>query len=208
SALRIQFYIERAIFRIKKNNFFILLDEPANDMHPEWQKKLSKYLVDIFKGREENIHFIFTSHSPFMISDLPKENVIFLDTYKKEDEEVKNKKQNIGNCKVLIHNKVLEKKQTFGANIHTLLSDSFFMEDGLMGEFAKQKINKIIRYLNGQNKFIDFPIKDIIKIINTIGEPFLKEKLLSMYNNKYPKSKEEKIAELEAEIERLKNGQN
>ncbi|HFU75446.1 MAG TPA: hypothetical protein ENK66_04295 [Arcobacter sp.] len=208
SALRIQFYIERAIFRIKKNNFFILLDEPANDMHPEWQKKLSKYLVDIFKGREENIHFIFTSHSPFMISDLPKENVIFLDTYKKEDEEVKNKKQNIGNCKVLIHNKVLEKKQTFGANIHTLLSDSFFMEDGLMGEFAKQKINEIIEYFNNKNNVYDNQKDKLLKIINAIGEPFLKDKLLKMYDDKYPPTDEERIRLLEKQIERIKNGKN
>ena len=39
-----------------------------------------------------------------------------------------------------------EGKQTFGANIHTLLSHGFFMKDGLMGEFAKEKIQSIINY--------------------------------------------------------------
>ena len=132
SALRIRFYIEYLINKKNQNNFFILLDEPANDMHPEWQKNLLNYLIDTFKNREQNIHFIFTTHSPFMISDLAKQNIIFLDT----DEQ--------GNCKVV--DGLKEKKQTFGANIHTLLSDGFFMEDGLMGEFAKNKINKIIDF--------------------------------------------------------------
>ncbi|MDZ7818513.1 MAG: hypothetical protein U5K55_07810 [Aliarcobacter sp.] len=36
----------------------------------------------------------------------------------------------------------------FGANIHTLLSHGFFMKDGLMGEFAKGKIDLAIKYLN------------------------------------------------------------
>ena len=40
----------------------------------------------------------------------------------------------------------LKKDKTFGANIHTLLSDSFFLEDGLIGEFAKGKINEIIDF--------------------------------------------------------------
>ena len=38
--------------------------------------------------------------------------------------------------------------ETFGANIHTLLSHGFFMKDGLMGEFAKDKIDTAIKYLN------------------------------------------------------------
>jgi len=95
-------------------------------MHPDWQKKLLNYLIEMFKDRKQEFHFIFTTHSPFMISDLPKENIIFLKDGK-QDKGVK-------------HN------QTFGANIHTLLSDSFFMDDGLMGEFAKGKINEIIDF--------------------------------------------------------------
>ena len=97
----------------------------------------------------------------------------------------KNKKQKIGNCKVLNHNAVLIKQQTFGANIHTLLSDSFFMEDGLMGEFAKGKITEIKEFYQKveEKKKSDFISlkkeyeKKKIKfeeIQSIIGEPFLK----------------------------------
>jgi uncharacterized small protein (DUF1192 family) len=42
-----------------------------------------------------------------------------------------------------------------------------------------------------------------------IGEDFLKQKLLNMYNMKFSiKSKDDEIAELKEEIERLKNAQN
>ena len=123
---------------IDKENILLLIDEGENFLHPNWQKKYISFIVQFIQDNfsDKKIHIIFTSHSPFLLSDIPKQNIIFLDTY--ED----------GKCKVLKHDEVMNKKQTFGANIHTLLSDSFFMDDGLMGEFAKGKINEIIDFHN------------------------------------------------------------
>jgi len=128
--------------------YTIYIDEGENSLHPNWQKKYISYIVQFFKDNfpKNEIHIILTSHSPFLLSDIPKQNIIFLDRYKEDDAEVKNETQKEGNCKVLTHDEVLNKKQTFGANIHTLLSDSFFMEDGLMGEFAESKIKEIINF--------------------------------------------------------------
>ncbi|MFZ3053711.1 MAG: AAA family ATPase [Sulfuricurvum sp.] len=110
----------------------IIADEIDNSLHPKWKKEIFSILIKIFDQFKEiygqiNFHFITTTHSPFILSDIPKENVIFLENgeqkYPFKDNE-----------------------QTFGANIHTLLSHGFFMNDGLMGEFAKSKINKIIEF--------------------------------------------------------------
>jgi len=156
-------------------------------------KKTIQYIIDFLNETDDAkyYHLIFTTHSPFLLSDIPKENIIFL-----------NDEPSI--------------KQTFGANIHTLLSDSFFMDDGLMGEFAKNKINKIIRFLNGKNRFIDFPIEQIEKVIKSIGEPFLKQKLLDMYNKKFIKEytdrQKEKIKkqieDLNSQLKELDNDSN
>lgn len=107
-----------------------------------------------------HIHFIFVTHSPFLLSDLPKKNIIFLD---KVDENTKDKYPSInieklekGNC--LNVSKFIN-INPFGANIHTLLSHGFFMKDGLMGEFAKNKISKILKFLSEENKFIDLEVK-------------------------------------------------
>ena len=98
---------------------------------------------------------------------------------------------------------------SFGANIHTLLSHGFFMKDGLMGEFAKEKISQILFLLSGKIGPINIPQKDIKPIIEIIGEDFLREKLLKMYDEKFQiKSKDEEIKELKAEIERLQNAKN
>ncbi|MGE0050330.1 MAG: AAA family ATPase [Arcobacter sp.] len=128
--LNIRFKIVNELNESRKVNNLILFDEPTNSFHPQWQKNFLKYLVDVFS--DKNIHFIFTSHSPFLLSDLPKENVIFLE-----------KDEKTGNC---INATTKVDITPFGANIHTLLSHGFFMKNGLIGEFAKEKINSIISY--------------------------------------------------------------
>ena len=177
------------IYNNSNKNHLLLFDEPDLSLHPEWQRQYIDELVKVVQKLDKNIklHFFITSHSPFLLSDIPKENIIFLDTYKKDDEEVKNQNQEIGNCKV-----VDGLSQTFGANIHTLLSDSFFMKDGLIGEFAKNKIRTIkvvhkyvlhklkrkILFTQSSKRSRRLLIKRLPKfwqIQKIIGEPFLQK---------------------------------
>lgn len=112
----------------------IAIDEGDLGFHPDWQKKyfsiLVKFLPLIFKNQK--IQLILSTHSPFILSDIPKSNCIFL----KKDEE--------GYSKV---DEGLAISNTFGANIHELLADAFFMEGGLIGDFAKGKINALLKDL-------------------------------------------------------------
>ncbi len=152
------------IYSYCQQNTLLLIDEGDILLHPNWQKK---FINHVYKFLELNFsdykyHLIITSHSPFILSDLPKENVIFL----KNGEEDKT---------VDI--------ETFGANIHTLLSHGFFMKDGLMGEFSKGKIEEIKNFYEKVKKSKN-PKKTYLKkykanitnfryIQSIIGEPFL-----------------------------------
>jgi len=126
----------------KEHTMVLMLDEIENNFHVQWQKELLiqilKFLMIIsHKWYRDNkrIKFLIllSSHSPFLLSDIPKQNIIFLD-----------KDEKTGNC--IVVDGLNDKKETFGANIHTLLSDSFFMKESLMGEFAKRKIKEIINF--------------------------------------------------------------
>ena len=184
----------------EQNLHIFLLDEPELSLHPKWQKQYIYELYNLSKNLAKKIHFIITSHSPFLLSDLPKSNIIFLDTYKKDEDD--NQKE--GNCKVV--NGLIEKEQTFGANIHTLLSDSFFMEGGLMGEFAKQKINEIIKNLKDENyNPIEQEKEQISLIIESIGEKFLSSKMMEMYYRKFKDDalKKSRKKSLKSEIKRM-----
>jgi len=158
--------------RFYEIDYIILFDEIDIGFHPDWQKKTIQYIIDFLNATDNQkyYHLIFTTHSPFLLSDIPKENLIFL----KDGKQVKG----------------IEKKQTFGANIHTLLSDSFFMEDGLMGEFAKGKIDEVIRLLN-KDKLDEKELKYCEQIISIIGEPIVKNQLQRMLDSKRLKKVDE-----------------
>ncbi len=178
----------------KSNKIVYGFDEPDNFLHPDWQKRFIKDLINVFQSLEKKIHFIITSHSPFLLSDLPKQNVIFLE-----------KDEKTGNC-INATDKV--DINPFGANIHTLLSHGFFMKDGLMGEFAKEKINDVYKFLtNGESKVKTK--EEAQNIINLIGEPLIKRQLEDIYNRKFQiKSKDEIIQELQNKISELEKNQN
>lgn len=171
--------IFNSISKSDKNEIFLVLDEPDLTLHPQWQKNYIKELINLLSNfPKKKFHIIITSHSPFILSDLPKENIIFLKNGKQE--------------------KAFEHKQTFGANIHTLLSDSFFMEDGLMGEFAKSKITDVIELLK-KPQLSEDEIKDCKHIISIIGEPILQKTLEHQLNAKLNPN--------ETELQKLKREQ-
>jgi hypothetical protein len=74
---------------------------------------------------------------------------------------------------------------TFAANIHTLLKDSFFMESTI-GKFAKCKINDVIRFLTDDEYKGDMNKQRAKYIISNIGEDLVKNKLQKTYSEKYP----------------------
>jgi predicted ATP-dependent endonuclease of OLD family len=182
-----------------RKDILILMDEPDIFLHPEWQRRFLnvfiKFLEKVFY--DKNIQIILTSHSPFIVSDLPKENIIFL-----------NKDDN-GRC---IVEDVEGMPKTFASNVHTLFSKSFFM-DSTIGEFARNKIKEVMKKIDtcSREELLEKENQEeIMGVINSIGEPILKKKLLEEYNQKINSLSDiEKIKiELEQtkkELENLKN---
>lgn len=161
----------------KVQNILILMDEPELYLHPSWQRLFIQNIIcffeNIFKEQNYKFQIIMTSNTPFLVSDLPKENIIFF----KNEEQCK-AECNIsckGKCRVC---KKTEFNQTFGANIHTLLTNSFFM-DSTIGQFALEKINTTITDLSNindnlrkiKNHKLDMPQnEEIYFIINYLKE--------------------------------------
>ncbi|WP_310554831.1 hypothetical protein [Flavobacterium sp.] len=181
-------------------NVNIVLEEIELYFHPEMQRNFINDILDSISGIElykiKAINFCFVSHSPFILSDIPKENIMFL--------------ENIDNKAVQIS----DDKSTFGANIHDLLKDGFFMKKGSIGEFAKNRITKTIQWLNLIREENEKSIKNnfelLLKekeyhknIIEIIDEPIIKTKLLEMYSEIF--GNDERKKHLENEIERLEN---
>ena len=136
-------------------NLIILIDEGDVYLHPAWQKRfvylLLNYLPRVYsKTRSDvkrNIQIILTTNSPIPSSDLPNDNTIFLEKsiYYSDDGQMPI-------TKTIVKDSLNDQKETFAANIYTLLTDSFFIKDGFIGEFAAMKINEIIKELTRGSK--------------------------------------------------------
>ncbi|RKS20401.1 AAA ATPase-like protein [Flavobacterium endophyticum] len=150
----------------------ILIDEAELALHPQWQKQFISHFVDFIETRFKNhkVQIILTAHSPFILSDLPSNCIVLL---KKE------------NGKTITFDSLQSTKETFGANIHELFTDAFFLQDGLMGEFSRKKISDLINEINQQEQItiedFDSKYKNRIEII---GEQFLKAKILELVAEK------------------------
>lgn len=154
-------------------NLVILIDEGDQLLHPEWQREFLFYLFDFLPkvfSNTNSIQIVITSHSPFITSDLPRYCILYLE----KDED--------GITKVI---KGTEKPHTLGANIHQLYRDSFYMPNSMMGEFARTKIDELIREVQAIKSFENIEQKEnYLKRAEMIGERFLSAKIKDLINSK------------------------
>lgn len=149
----------------KKCPSVLFLDEADLGYHPEWQRQFVKLLTDFMnkiyevKGNNgiDKFQIVTTTHTPISLSDIPKDSITFL---KKGNSVTSNVTPNISN--------------TFGANVFDLFRSSFFMEGGLIGEFAAEKIKDINGKLNDKK---NVNIKEIELIGDVRIKMYLLEKL-------------------------------
>lgn len=154
-----------------EEHILLIIDEIELYLHPNWQKNivstLSSFLNQIYPNYKFQI--IFTANNPLPISDLLSYNTIFL-----SNDECDNN--------TIVKDSLEDQKNTFAANIHTLLADSFFVKGGLIGDFSKNKINEVIQQIS-KGKDLSYEEHSYIKkFIKQIGEPLIKNKLLQMYS--------------------------
>lgn len=158
-------------------HYLLLLDEADLGFHPVWKKKFVNSIIKTIPyffnilDQKPSFQILFTTHDPLTLSDLPNKNIVYL----KKDLES-------GGTEVLEYDNILHPSKSFAANITDLLADSFFVEEGLLGDFAKEKINKTIDWLRDKEEFQNSDYHK--KIIQIIDEPIVQQKLSEMYSEK------------------------
>lgn len=151
----------------------ILLDEPDKSLHPEWSRQLIGFICRGIKDfKNKNIQFVFSTHSPFMVSDILSENIYYLDN------KISQNRNEITITKMSEKNNLYN--NSFGANIYNILKDNFILEKTI-GQYAYEKISEFIKEIQSDNtlddEYVDF-------FINSIGEEFLRKKLKDIYRRK------------------------
>ncbi|WP_165867305.1 AAA family ATPase [Paenibacillus pinisoli] len=152
----------------------LLIDEGELYFHPEWQRRFIRdvisFLTIVFPNNRFQI--IMTSHSPFLLSDLPGSSVVYL----------KHK-----NGRLAVEDGLTSGKKTLAANIHDMFALGFFMET-TVGEFARIKINQLIEELElfetrkERYYFIsEETVAYLLPMIRSVGEPLVADRLLERY---------------------------
>jgi hypothetical protein len=178
--------------RIAYKHINVVMEEIELYFHPELQRTYIKNLLEGIKQIQipniKSIHISFVTHSPFILSDIPSRNILALKINSTD---------------------LMEKTHlsTFGANIHDILKDSFFLTKGTIGAYAELTIKSIIQEMEDAKKKRkaddDTRIHEKIMLID---EPIIRNVLLGEYHRVFSETdKEQKIKELQRQIDELKN---
>lgn len=161
----------------------LIFDEAELYYHPEFQRVFVKRLLErlamchINRVNIRSINIMIVTHSPFILSDIPESNVLYLG--KEEDGTVGN---------------------TFGANIYDLLRDSFFLKSDI-GELAHSKIDEMIKLYHQDDsekkrKAFEEKYDEFIFVHEHLGEAYLKKTYGYMLTQLQKQYKPEKTKEM------------
>ena len=110
-------------------------------------------IKSLWLNRHCAFNIIIVTHSPFILSDIPKENILYLDKGKTQDREM------------FI--------SPLAANISDILYQSFFLRNGFIGEWARTKINEILK-----KKVSWWQLsKEELVFIESLGDEYLKKQV-------------------------------
>ncbi|MDO6472159.1 restriction system-associated AAA family ATPase [Maribacter sp. 1_MG-2023] len=146
-----------SIILLDSTSSLFLLDEPETHFNPEWKSKFIWLINECMKAnttennREQEI--VITTHSPFMISDSKKRNVVWLKSEKKDGPE-----------EVLIN--------TYGTSVNNLTNEFF----GKQRQIADLSWNDMLEDLKSDN------INDLNDALSKYGDSHEKAMILQKLN--------------------------
>ncbi|HBM2990168.1 TPA: AAA family ATPase [Klebsiella variicola subsp. variicola] len=147
-----------------RNDTLICIDEGDLYLHPAWQidflHNLNKMLPKFFNAK---LQLVLTSHSPFLLTDLPRDNVIIL-----EGKKVVDKSQ--------------ASLRTFGSNLYELYNNAFFLEGKRFGSFAEEHIKRVTNEI-ADNELQGAELDSAKKFIDMIGDKLLRNVLKGLLKN-------------------------
>lgn len=154
--------------RVRYRNMNLVLDEVEICFHPEYQRQFISKLIEILTkfrlNRYCSINILIATHSPFILSDIPKQNILYL------------KDGHCANDDVEIN--------PLGANVNDILHQSFFLEHAFMGEYALKRIQNLVADIDNYGKKGNRNIEQLRQEISLIGDKYLHQQLETLLSFK------------------------
>lgn len=149
-------------------NVNIVLDEMEICYHPDYQRCFISKLLSLLQSQQFanwfKIHILITTHSPFILSDVLASQIVYLeDGHQLRDRELDSM------------------PNPFAANVNDVLHQSFFLHNGFIGQFAQQKILRLVEFLQGKETH-EWNIDDAQIFISQVEEPYVKHQLQNLFD--------------------------
>lgn len=151
-------------------NISCIIDEAELSFHPEFQKEFVYNFVNVIdylglNDDEISFDILIATHSPFILSDIPSSNILYLEKGESKDVQL----------------------STFAANVSDILTDSFFLGNGFTGKFAQEKINMAVKNAiatrKSSIKHKELKRKELDEISDLIGDEILKSAIKYLLKN-------------------------
>ena len=178
-----------------------MLDEAEVAFHPEWQREyfnaFLRFIQKNIADQGTHVQIIIATHSPIILSDIPKQNTVFLKRNEKGTETVDN-------------------SETFAANIFSLYQNAFFLDEAGIGCFAEKKLCELVDEIHQlyDDKTRSDHEKEVTKKIYCIGDPYIRHKFEMEYQYEVESAEgaktalEKRIKDVEEQLNQLKQERN
>lgn len=142
--------------RVKYHHICLIFDEAELYFHPEYQRKFIMMLIEslgwchIDTEVIRSIQILVVTHSPFVLSDLFRDNVLYLERGQRQESP---------------------EHEIFGANLYQLVCESFFFKESAVGKLANKQLTAWIQYVN-QGGWLH---NDVLSLI---GDPMVRNYII------------------------------
>lgn len=130
----------------------VVFDEIELYFHPDLQRRFLSLIISALRNIHiehiEGVNILMVTHSPFVLSDIPRSNVLVLSK----------------------HGEICG--ETFCANIHEMLGQNFFMEY-TMGQIAQEEIEEIFNKYNNNLPISKKEWTRYMYVASIVGDEYL-----------------------------------
>jgi predicted ATP-binding protein involved in virulence len=146
----------------------VLVDEIDLHLHPEWQRKIIKYLSDLFP----NTQFIVTAHSPLIIQSAENVNLIMLEKDDNPDGKGINIRQRFGSFQGWTVDEILTELMNLGDRTRSDLylqrmqdfENAVLEDDYEKAQSAYNQLDKILSPSSYQRKVLQIQMSSLIPV--------------------------------------------
>jgi predicted ATPase len=146
----------------------VLVDEIDLHLHPEWQRKIIKYLSDLFP----NTQFIVTAHSPLIIQSAENVNLIMLEKDDNPDGKGINIRQRFGSFQGWTVDEILTELMNLGDRTRSDLylqlmqdfEDAVLNDDYEKAQITYNQLDTILSPSSYQRKVLQIQMSSLIPV--------------------------------------------